>query len=724
MDTVEKINTFLTPGESHFISPFAMSGMKEAVELITKARDEDWSVLVYGDYDADGICSTTIMRHALEDYGIKPYVFIPERLDGYGLKTKSIDKLMEEYNPQLFITVDCGISGHDEVKYMQEGGAEVIVTDHHELPDVLPDCIIINPKIQDDYIYDNLCGAGVAFKVGVALNGKDFYKYLDYAAIATVADNVPLMGENRDIVAEGLKIINANPKENYELLFNKPGELVKAQSVSFGLAPKVNAAGRMGSAKTALDLFMSQDLEDIKQLSEKLISFNSQRQEKCDKQYISAKKKLAQKGAYGKVIMLYDEWWGNGLVGITAAKIADEYSRPAILFSKYGDIYRGSARSIEGINIYEALKACSMYLVEFGGHSLAAGVTVKGDNFDKLEAALNDYLASAYPDFAFVPTIYIDGDDIAFSDKIARELELLEPCGVGNKKPLFKISVNGMQAKRMKWQSPHLVLKSEDMDFTYFSGQDNLQLLQSPGKKDLIFEYDVSEYKGRQYIKGLIRDVVYEGDSIQCDADEISANRMRSLSLPEVKCNKIYITREEIENMLAKTDAFGTVFLAESLDDLKGYTDIQSMRKEVFSLSSKDLTSLILISPNQNVDLSGYRTIVYLADPSKTVITSLAGKDVYICKDKCLDTHLNLDRDYMLEIYKWICKNAIIMGGEDALDAANTQTPFPKTHFLFALLVFSELSLLSFSQDGLIINRGMKTDLKNSYLYTFMTEKG
>ena len=192
IDDKEKIERFIHPSREHFVSPFKMSGMSDAVRLITRARDEEWQVVVYGDYDADGVCAATVMCAALRDFGIEPVAYIPERRDGYGLNVKAIDDIFEEHFPQLFITVDCGISCAEEVEYIKEQGAEIIITDHHELPDRLPDCICINPKFNDGYIYDNLCGAGVALKVAVALNGESAYKYLDFAAIATVADSVQI----------------------------------------------------------------------------------------------------------------------------------------------------------------------------------------------------------------------------------------------------------------------------------------------------------------------------------------------------------------------------------------------------------------------------------------------------------------------------------------------------------------------------------------------------
>ena len=362
VDTAEKIDGFIHAGRQRFLSPFLMSGMKRAVELITRAREEDWSVAVYGDYDADGICASAILTRALADFGIDAVTFVPERKNGYGLSVEALDEIFEEYFPQLFITVDCGISNAQEVEYIKEQGAEVIVTDHHELPEILPDCICINPKIEDEYPYDNLCGAGVAFKLACALNGKDAYKYLDFAAIATVADSVPLTGENRDIVAEGLSLINARPRKNYAE-FLKKDEKVTSQSLAFSIAPKINAAGRMGDARAALALFLSDDGKEIYDYSVKLTAYNIERQKYCDGLYLSAKEMLRNKGAHGRVIVLCGEDWNTGFVGIVAARLAEEYCRPALLFVNHGGKLKGSARSIDGVNIFEALKACS-HLIE------------------------------------------------------------------------------------------------------------------------------------------------------------------------------------------------------------------------------------------------------------------------------------------------------------------------------------------------------------------------
>ena len=231
MDSEEKMRRFLSPGKQNFLSPFLMKGMKEAALLLERAKREEWRVAVFGDYDADGIGAVSILSRALKEYGIEPYLYVPERAEGYGLTTHAIDRIFDEFLPDLIITVDCGISNASEVEYIKEQGCYVIVTDHHELPEELPDCICINPKFKDDYPYDNLCGAGVAYKLSRALIGEKADELLDFCALSTVADSVPLLGENRDIVAAGLELIKSRPRPAFSALLSKAQE-VTAQTLA------------------------------------------------------------------------------------------------------------------------------------------------------------------------------------------------------------------------------------------------------------------------------------------------------------------------------------------------------------------------------------------------------------------------------------------------------------------------------------------------------------
>ena len=342
MTTEAKMRAFLDPSARHFLSPFLMKGMKEAVALLTQAREEGWRVALFGDYDADGIGALAVLSRALKAFGIEPYLYVPERAEGYGMSIAALDKIFDEFLPDLIVTVDCGISNAAEVRYAQEQGAYVIVTDHHELPDVLPDCITINPKLADDYPYDNLCGAGVAFKLATALIGEDALPLVDFAALSTVADSVPLVDENRDIVAEGLKRIERAPRPAFTALMGKTTE-VSAQTLAFTIAPRINAAGRMGDAHAALELFTTDNEDAVPALAERLNVYNAERQRACDELYAQAVAKIREEGAYGNVVMLAAEHWNAGFVGIVAARIAEEFSRPALLFVKRGEMLRGSA---------------------------------------------------------------------------------------------------------------------------------------------------------------------------------------------------------------------------------------------------------------------------------------------------------------------------------------------------------------------------------------------
>ena len=725
VDDEEKIKAFLHPSKKHFVSPFRMSGMREAAELITRARDEGWQVVVYGDYDADGICASAIMRGVLTDFGIDPVVYVPERTSGYGLGTAVIDAIFEEYFPQLFITVDCGISNAEEVEYIKEQGAEVIVTDHHELPSVLPGCICINPKLADDYPYDNLCGAGVAFKVGCALIGEQAYKYLDFAAIATVADSVPLVGENRDIVAEGLRIINRADKKPYSSFLGKSGDGVTAQSIAFSVAPKINAAGRMGDANAALKLFCSQDEKEIFDLSVRLTAYNAERQKCCDELYASAKAKLNSEGTLGRIIMLRDESWNSGFVGIVAARLAEEYARPALLFVKNGDMLKGSARSVESINIFEALKANACFISEFGGHSQAAGVNVTEENFQLLKDGLNSYLDEHYPVGAFTPTLYISGELTApVSQKFARELEMLEPYGVGFKRPLFALSAGRCQVHPVKPLSPHLSVKSRFIDLMFFNGSQYARILRSALPKKLVFEYNVSTFRGREYVKGFIRDVVYSRGDAALARPEILQNDLELASLPPVDCKAIPVTKEEVEEAIESCGYYGTVFVAFSHSTLRHFGGADRLELNLFTLSNKNLASCILVSPQADCDLSGYRRVVFLDRPAVVTLPSLAGKEVEICPD--YDGFeglwgLSSDRSELLKIFKILSANAYNIDGASAAEAAeNNALSDDPLQAHFALRVFEQLKLITFEGGRLTVYRGVKTDLSNSPLYNLI----
>jgi len=723
MDTEEKMRRFLAPSRENFLSPFLMKGMREAAALIGRAKEEEWRIVVFGDYDADGIGALSILSRALRRFGVEPYLYVPERSDGYGMNRNAIDAIFDECLPDLFITVDCGISNAEEVKYIQEQGAYVIVTDHHELPDILPDCIVVNPKLKDDYPYDNLCGAGVAFKLAVALLGESAYDLLDFCALSTVADSVPLLGENRDIVAEGLKLIQSKPRLAFSALMGKQTEIT-AQTLAFTLAPRINAAGRMGNARAALDLFTSEDEDEILALAAKLNEYNGERQKLCDELYERARARILAEGAYENVVMVAGEDWQSGLVGIVAARIAEEFSRPALLFVRHGDMLRGSARSIESVNIFDALKNCSQYIEEFGGHAQAAGVNVRADEFEHLKRALDEYLAAHYQREDFLPSLCVSGEiDGAFPDQLAREINLLEPFGVGNRRPMFAMQAGKLNANPVKVASPHISIDGGALDCMYFWGEKDLHLLRSDVHKTLVFECNVSKFRGREYLKGFVRAVVYDGMS----GDEYSLdsflNEVLSLKYAKTPATEL-LSAEETDRRIAqlrKECAYGLCVVSYQRERISQFPSVTDMAADLFSLSSRSIGNALLLSPTAGSDLSAFRHVIYLeTPPSYTLDTGNA--HVTVCNEYCGYERIRtlpIGREDMLEVFATLRSAEGRLAGADFAEVARNIMPlgFSCERVIFALAVFEELGLVSFANGQARIVRGIKTDLTHSVIY-------
>ena len=725
-DSAEKIRKFMRPSSANFLSPFLMKGMRQAVEMITEARDMGKTVAVFGDYDADGICASAIMYHALKEFGVEPHVYIPERADGYGLSMEAVDRIFDDCNPELFITVDCGISCADEAQYIYELGSDVIVTDHHELPERLPDCVIVNPKLEDDYPYDNLCGAGVAFKLACALLGEKAYAYLDFATLATVADSVPLLGENRDIVTEGLKIFNQNIRPCFAELMGKTYDGITAQTLAFTLAPRVNAAGRMGDAQAAFELFTSTDGNRIYDLSVKLCAYNSERQKCCDELYLSAKEKLKEKGAYGNVIMLSDETWNTGFIGIVAARIAEEYNRPTLLFVHHGDMLKGSARSIENVNIFTALKECSAYIEEFGGHAQAAGINIRLENFDLLERALNDVIGKTYLPKDFEQCVYVS-EEICdkFPEKFARELVAMEPFGVGHRRPLFSIRAGACTARPIKAMSPHLSVKSDYIDLMYFSGAKHLKIMESDARKQIIFEINVSKFRGREQIKGFIRDLLYDGRTGRKTAESIFANGIARCYAPAPNVDVIQRSTQKIRELIEekrKACDYGLCLIASDRRTLKHYPELAEFACDLFYPSSRNVSNALIVSPAADADLSGFRDFIFLDTPSDFNIRSLEGKTAYVNREICgykMFEELDTARESLLAVYSSLRREVQSLVGDTAEEIADAcdALGFDRWEFIFALHVFEELGLVAFGDGKLIVYRGVKAELTASNIY-------
>ena len=396
----EDIDLFMSPTRKDFHNPFLMPDMEIAVNRILKAIDNNEKIIIYGDYDADGITSITVLKSFLEERGLEVDSYIPNRLDeGYGLNKEAIKKIFDDGH-RLMITVDCGISGIDEVDYANSLGMEVLITDHHEPAQTLPNALaVVDAKRKDnEYPFNQLAGVGVVFKliqaiaIKLNLDEKEYLKYLDIVCIGTISDIVPLVDENRVIAKLGLKLVNQTRNIGLKALLEVVGfKSIDSGTISFGVAPRINACGRMGHEQIALDLFLAKDYETAKKLAIKLNEYNTERQSIEKRIFDEAKEKIENEENNNACIIVGGEGWHHGIIGIVASKVTDMYFKPSILICFEKDIGKGSGRSIPGFDLHEALMNCSAELEKFGGHAMAVGVTVAKDKFNEFKTKLEEY---------------------------------------------------------------------------------------------------------------------------------------------------------------------------------------------------------------------------------------------------------------------------------------------------------------------------------------------
>lgn len=470
----EEINLFLSPTRNDFHDPYMMPDMKPAVDRIINAINSQEKTIIYGDYDVDGITSITVLSKFLKERGLDVDSYIPNRLnEGYGLNKTAIKKIADE-GYKLIITVDCGISGTEEVEYAYSLGMEVIVTDHHEPLEELPKALaVIDCKRKDNkYPFNSLAGVGVAFKVIQAIGKrlelpeKDYLKYLDIVCIGTISDIVPLVNENRVIAKLGLKLIENTKSPGVKALLKAAAyKEINSNTVSFGIAPRINACGRMGHERVALDLFLTENIVEANNITEKLNEYNRKRQDIEKKIFEEAISKIEQEDlSNNNVIVLGSENWHHGVIGIVSSKITELYFKPSILICfEENNIGKGSGRSIPGFDLHAALCASSEYLDKYGGHEMAVGLSLKKENFNSFKEKLEEIAKQNHTE-EITPVVKIDKEiklkDITIEN--VKNLNLLEPFGEANKTPIFIYKNLKIDSIRALSEGKHLKLTLKD----------------------------------------------------------------------------------------------------------------------------------------------------------------------------------------------------------------------------------------------------------------------
>lgn len=454
IDTPEKAERFLHPDLADLHDPFLMQDMDKAISLIRQALDQHKRILVYGDYDVDGISAVSIMMENLRALGANVQYRLPDRgTEGYGLHSEIIRELAPETD--LLLTVDCGITNLEEVQYARSLGLTVIVTDHHQPGEFLPEAdAVLNPLL-GSYPFRYLCGAGVALKVMQALRGNDaIVSSLDLAALATVADVVPLMDENRILVAYGLKKIEATERPGLKELIRLAGLHVPLTStdVAFRIAPRLNAGGRLEGASQCVELLLSSDSVNAAEIAGHLEHLNTLRQETQRGILTEARKQMNETVNYrtDRIIIISGKDWNNGIIGLVAGKLCEETHFPTIVLSDHDGESVGSCRSVPGVNIYKILSSCKDLFVRFGGHEQAAGLTVRTELIPEMKRRLNAAVHELCDESCLVPEQEYDLplrlEEV--SPDMLSSLQLLEPCGCGNPAPLFLFKDCQVQERR------------------------------------------------------------------------------------------------------------------------------------------------------------------------------------------------------------------------------------------------------------------------------------
>ena len=518
--TNKEIEVFLNPTRKDFHDPFELPDMKKAVDRILRAIKSNEKIIIYGDYDADGITSTTILKRYMKDRGIDVGTYIPNRLnEGYGLNENAIRKIAKQgYN--LIITVDCGITAEKETEIAKDLGMDVIITDHHEVPNNLPEAVaVVDAKRKDNkYPFNQLAGCGVAFKLIQAISNKlelpeeEWLKYIDIACIGTISDIVPLIDENRVIAKLGLKLIEVTRNIGLKTLMQiAECKRIDSNFVSFGISPRINACGRMGHQEDALELFLTNDSIEARKLANRLEEYNRERQE-IEKRIFSEALEILSKEKDEPCVIIGKDGWHHGVIGIVSSKITELTYKPSILICFEGEDSKGSGRSIQGFDLHEAVYNCKELLTAVGGHSMAIGLSLKTGSFPKFKEKVLKYAKEKEVE-NIQPELVIDsvisGSDISISS--IEQIEMLEPFGESNTMPIIMYKNLKVDSIRALSEGKHLKLTLLDgnvyIDAIGFNMGELSNQYQIGDKVDIVGNIGVNRFRNIENIQVTLKDI-------------------------------------------------------------------------------------------------------------------------------------------------------------------------------------------------------------------------
>ncbi|MBO5022113.1 MAG: single-stranded-DNA-specific exonuclease RecJ [Clostridia bacterium] len=745
----EEFEEFLNPTQMH--DPLLLKDMQRLVARVKLAKELKDKVLIFGDYDVDGVSATAIMIKALAQFGIKADYYLPNRfVDGYGLTNAVIDKIAQQFSPTLIITVDCGISCANEIEYAKTLGIEVVVTDHHEIPEIIPDTIVLNAKLPNQaYPFRELCGTGVAYKFAEALLGRvEAEQFLPICAIATIVDIVPLIGENRTLVTRGLKLCEKHLPIGLKMMFKEYGISLQepnSTSISFKIGPKLNASGRMGDATDSLKIYFETDIPKLKKCLEKVKKHNVKRQDICNKIFDDCEKALAKMDLKNqRVITLASKAWDKGVLGIVSSRLVEKYHKPVFLFVQEGEILSGSGRSINDINIHELLSSLKDILETFGGHSMAAGLSLKKENYQLFCQKINSFALNNISEDVFIPIEYYDQEitEEEVTPQFVKELSLLEPFGCENPRPRFKITANDVEIVPLKRLPQHANIKIGKLNLMYFNFSNNIIKINLARQKSFIFELEphstngtVEAFDGGSFI---VEDAYKKLNAIEINQLIVDGRGDAKYTM---------YPKSELVNFVthASNSVFGTCFVTyscfEYVDFCKQYST-QGIYHFGFYENREIGYNSILLSPNGTSWAKNFSKIIFLSpvidEKFISALNRVTDAEIYIPIDKQGGdprkfSGLDISRECFGKVFKALSSKAgkAVYNVFDLYDKCELSN-ISFFSFYSAMLVFNELGIISVVNDGNItikVNKGEKNDLTNSKIYNRLklikdTQKG
>lgn len=747
-DTEEKLYNYFNPNIKQLHNPFLLEDMQKVIDKIRTHIKDNHKILIYGDYDTDGITATATMYQFLSSIGANVNYFLPNRfIDGYGLNIETIDKAIKDNKPDLLISVDCGITAVDEVEYLKSKGIDVIITDHHERGESIPECLIINPKISNTYPFKQLCGAGVALKIVQAMSDEtEVLKYLPTTAIATISDIVDLVDENRAIVALGLKETDKLPKGLLKLMsecgINKP---VKASDIAFKLAPKINASGRMGDASLSLDLYLKTNPQEISKTCKTILDYNTKRQQLCNDCYNEIKAYLEENDIYSlKSIIMSSPDWEMGIVGIVAARISEEYNRPTCIFCQIGDKLTGSCRSVNGVNVHSLMCSMSDILEKFGGHTMAAGVTLSVSHYDEFCTRFNKYVAENLQKTEFLPTKSYDFElDLnEITSNLIEDIDRMEPCGHINFRPIFKLKVNKADVTPMKNHPEHLLVKYNNLSLLAFNSSDMQYILSSDTICDILCDINIEIYRNVKRISGIVKNIDYEDIYRPKDNNVLTTQYIKQLTYSENTPYKFNnYTRENLIRMLVDMDKniYGTLIVAYDYNTYLNfksiYDSLNIFRTRLFEIGDESGINTILLAPKNFNKFNTFNRIIFLDPILHTGFLSRLNKStkaqVFLPHKTqfSFSTFKDFDTDRAtfgkyFRIMEYACDNKV-KGSYDydfydkLVKQVGKAKEFNYLQFYVCLNTFAELGLIEVAENGTSITKitNVKKPLNASAFY-------